>query len=170
MNGIKSGASQRVTDLQRQRNSSVGTGPREPVSFSRTTQAPNRPLGPKAVAAALISECSARQVWLHEEEVEHSDFVGHDGNLAVFSNRERSEVCIQDGTDVCTVKSDGRIFVNGEPLQRHQPGFLHMQRTLADLAVKVAAGELARNDDAANAAASNSPWEPASPAHANYIL
>ncbi len=170
MNGIKSGVSHRVTDLQQPRSSAVDLGPRDAFPFIRSVQAPAKPLGPKAVAAALISHCNARTVGLREQSVENPDFVGHVDKLAVFSHRERSEVCIQEGTDVCTVKSDGRVFINGEPLQRHQPGFLPMQRTLADLAVKVAAGALARNGEAAGAAASNSPWEPTSPAHANYIL
>ena len=176
MTGIKSGASQRVTDTPKSRDSAVGLAPRQAAPFSRAARTTTgvdtvRLSGPKAVAAALISRCNAYRAELQARGVKDSDFLGHDGHASVFSDPERAEVCIQTGADVCTVKSDGRVFLNGDPLERHQPGFLQMQRTLADLGAKVAAGGLDRKAGAADGCVPGpSPWDRTSPAHVNYVL
>ncbi|RZL56201.1 MAG: hypothetical protein EOP70_07710 [Variovorax sp.] len=87
----------------------------------------------------------------------------------MFCHRERPEVCIQTGTDVCIVKADGRVFLNGDALDRGQPGFLQMQRRLAELGARVAAGGLAPGGETGDLP-SRAPWDPASPAHPNYVL
>lgn len=176
MTGIKSGASQRMTDTPQPRDSAVGLAPRQAAPFRRAAHTTTgvemvRLSGPKAVAAALISRCNVYRAELQAQGVKDSDFLGQDGDSSVFSDPERAEICIQTGTDVCTVKSDGRVFLNGDPLERHQPGFLHMQRTLADLGAKVAAGGLDREAGATDGGVSGpSPWDRASPAHVNYVL
>ena len=176
MNGIRSGVSHRVTETPQPRDSASGPSPREQVSFKRTAQviaghatASVRLSGPKAIAAALMARCNACRTELQAQGVKHPDFLGRDGNGSVFFNPERAEVCVQTGMDVCTVKSDGRVFMNGDLLERHQPRFLHLQRSLSELGQKVASGGLDRSADAASAAP-RSPWDRASPAHANYVL
>ncbi|MGJ7581038.1 hypothetical protein ACSFA3_12720 [Variovorax sp. RHLX14] len=177
MNGIKSGASHCVTETPQARDSAIGLAPREPVSFKRATHgaagqatAAVRLSGPKAVATALMSRCTACRAELQKQDRKHSDFLGRDGNASVFFSPERAEVCIQTGMDVCTVKSDGRVFLNGDLLERHQPGFLHMQRTLADLGPRIAAGELHRAGSAGNDISTPPPWDRKSDAHGNYVL
>lgn len=177
MNGIKSGASHRVTQTPPPRDSGTGVAPRQPASFGRTAHvsadgasAMARISGPKAVAAALMSRANACRAGLQQQGVKNPDFLGSDGHASVFSNPERAEVCIQTGMDVCTVKSDGRVFLNGDLLERHQPGFLHMQRTLADLGAKVAGGGLDRTVAAGRSAPAKPPWKPESEAHGNYVL
>lgn len=177
MNGIKSGASHRVTETPQPRDSAIGLGPREALSFRReppgvsgNATAAVRLSGPKAVAAALMARCTTCRAELQAQGVKNTDFLGRNGNASVFFNSERTEVCIQTGTDVCTVKSDGRVFLNGDPLERHQPGFLHMQRTLADLGAKVAAGGLDHTGSADGGASVQPPWKLKSEAHGNYVL
>lgn len=177
MNGIKSGASHRMTETPQPRDSALGLAPREPVSFKRAPlgTAGNAPSavklsGPKAVAAALMSRCTACRADLQAQGVKNPEFLGQDGNASVFFNPERAEVCVQTGSDVCTVKSDGRVFQNGDLLERHQPGFLHMQRNLADLGVKIATGGLDRKGAAGSGVSTPPPWDNKSEGHVNYVL
>ena len=177
MNGIKSGASHRMTETPQPRDSAIGLAPREPVSFKRavlgtSSHAPSavRLSGPKAVAAALMSRCTACRADLQAQGVKDPELLGRDGNASVFFNPERAEVCVQTGMDVCTVKSDGRVFLNGDLLERHQPGFLHMQRSLADLGVKIATGGLDREGAAGSGASAPPPWDNRSAVHVNYVL
>lgn len=173
MSAIRNGASQGVSGSSPLRRDAAGPAEKSPGSFSRGIREAGhfqgRSSGPKAVAAALVSRCSDRLEGLHATGVRNSDFLGRDGDALVFCNRERAEVCIQTGTDVCTVKSDGRVFLNGDPLERGQPGFLGMVRRLADLGEKVAADGL-QIDGEIGSAASKPPWNPESAMHANYVL
>lgn len=177
MNGIKSGTSHRMTETPQPRDSAAGLAPREPVSFKRkshgttghATAAPKL-TGPKAVAAALMSHCTACRAELQTQGVKNPEFLGRDGRASVFFNPERVEVCIQTGMDVCTVKSDGRVFLNGDLMERHQPGFLHMQRTLSDLGPKIAAGLDRTGSAESGASTTPPPWDRTSEAHGNYVL
>ncbi|MGI4778550.1 MAG: hypothetical protein ACRYGA_10615 [Janthinobacterium lividum] len=121
------------------------------------------------MAAALFSSCSDRLTNLRKEGARESGFLGNDGDAQVFCNREREEVCIQTGSDVCTVKADGRVFLNGDPLRRDQREFAQMRRRLADLGDRVIAGRLEHAVGTGGATAC-APWDPASSVHVNYVL
>jgi hypothetical protein len=176
MNAIKGGISQRTTQASHPASATTDRTARERAPFSRTgtpsaAGVSGRPSGPRATATGLLSRCEARRTALQAKGEKSVDFIGRDGDAAVFCNPERAEVCIQTGMDVCTVKSDGRVFLNGDPLERHEPGFRQMQRRLAEIGEKAASGVLDRSTAAVRSgAAVRSPWDAASPAHVNYVL
>jgi hypothetical protein len=175
MNTIRNGAGRHVStapDLRpRAEASPSGTSAPFTRATSNAVGGSHRSSGPKPASALLFAHCSRRLPDLQQTGAPETEngFVGKDGDALVFCHRERPEVCIQTGTDVCIVKADGRVFLNGDALDRGQPGFLQMQRRLAELGARVAAGGLAPGGETGDLP-SRAPWDPASPAHPNYVL
>ena len=150
----------------------------------------------KAFAAEVCGAGEKLRLQLEKNGIRNPAYLGSDRGSFVFSNAETGEMVvrhtrlktglfdlqkagndspsqkdkllnIQNVGNLCQVKKDGRIILNGETITKAHPDHARVMRALDDIVKKISSNTLDRFGGLHSA--SDSPWLADAPDHSKYV-